>query len=312
MNNDEVNEIVQPSFTSEPSIQTEKHGWWYDHPYNRLNVKDYVRQFCGWKALTELIQLIYDEKQKAFFVTLFLTGGRVTEVLLLMKSNFEVERNVVEVTDMRLLKKYKKLDEYIDPVTGKPRWHTEKFTRFRKPFTIQRREPFTPILEAWIKKTKDSKIVNDPKKKPSDVYLFPSPQSHSRRYMKNLFLSEKAKTKVNWYVPDANGEIPYTLQWAYLIIRDVNNRASQGLKKRLGLLIPFRDKEGKKIADEIHLFLHWFRSQRASQLAKDYKLGVPELVDLFEWEDMKTAIRYAKMGGETLTEKMSKARVQYV
>jgi hypothetical protein len=292
---------------SEP-ILSERQGYWATHPYHRLNVEDYIEEFCGWTALTELFELVYDEKQKAFFITMFLTGGRVTEVLLLKKNNFTVlpEEGIIKVTDMRLLKRYEKLDGYVD-AEGNNRWHTDKITAFRDTFTIDRREPFTKILEHYLKQVNDSKLANDPKKA-SDVYLFPSPYSHSRKYKKKYLHSQK----VDWYVPDANGEIPYTMQWAYMIIREVNDCASEELKHKLGLLRPFRDKKGNTIADEIHLFLHWFRSQRASQLARDYKLDVVELIDYFNWKDIETAVMYAKKGGSGLTEKMRKAKVRYI
>jgi integrase len=183
---------------SETSLQTERQGYWATHPYNRLNVEEYVEKFCGWQALTELINLIYDEKQKAFFVTMFQTGGRVTEVLLLKKYNFTVlpDEGIVKVTQMRLLKRYEKLDNYVD-TEGKNRWHTQRLVKFRKTFTIQRREPFTLILENYLKQ------VNGP-----DVYLFASPYTHSRRYVKRHLPSEEVKL----HAEDVNGQVPYTPQ----------------------------------------------------------------------------------------------------
>jgi hypothetical protein len=216
---------------------------------------------------------------------------------LLKKYNFTVlpDEGIVKVTQMRLLKRYEKLDGYVD-AEGKNRWHTQKLVKFRKTFTIQRREPFTPILEECLKQ------VNGP-----EVHLLTSPYAHSRRYVKKHLPSQEVKT----HAADVNGQVPYTPEWAYLNIREVNRRASRDLKERLGLMKPFINDKGVKISDEIHLWLHWFRSQRASQLVNDYGFEVMDLVNYFDWKDVETAIRYAKKGWRGLTEKMNKAHVQY-
>jgi len=297
MNNGEVNEIEEPSFTSETSIQIEKHGYWADHehhPYYRLNVEDYIDEFCGWTALKELIGYIHSEVKKAFFITMFLTGGRVTEVLSLRKHNFEVLENedVIKITQMHLLKRYKKLDSYVDS-EGKNRWHTQKQMKFRKTFTIKRQEPFTKVLEKYL----DS-IDN------SNALLFPSPSFHHRAFNKAHGLPLRREKED----PE---EHPFTRQWAYLAIREVNKKIPRDLKHRLGLDREWLDDNGKKIADEIHLWLHWFRSQRASQLVSDYGFEVVDLVNYFDWKDIETALRYAKKGWRGLTEKMNKVKVHY-
>lgn len=226
---------------------------------------------------------------------MFQTGGRALEVLLLRKGNFEVIPNegIVKVQRMRLLKRYKKLDSYKDEETGKNRWHTQLLYKTRKTFTIQRREPFTPFLERYLERIKQP-----------DAYLFPSPYGHTRRFKKNHKIDES--------LFDVNKDVPYSIAWAYGNIRAVSARAPVSLKQRLGLMIPFVDETGKKISDEIHLWLHWFRSQRASQLVNDYNFDAMDLLDYFSWIDIETAMRYAKKGWHSLTEKMSKAKVTYV
>jgi hypothetical protein len=291
---EEVNAITEPSFTSEP-LFTEKPSYWKLHKYHRLSVEDFVEEFCGWPALKELIDYIHDEVKKAFFITMFLTGGRVTEVLSLCKRNFEILENedVIKVTQMRLLKRYKKIDSYPDPITGKPRWHTQKQMKFRKTFTIKRQEPFTKVLERYL-----DRIDN------SNALLFPSPSFHHRNFNKAHGLPQRRK-------PEDIEEHPFTRQWAYLTIREVNKKLPEELKARLGLNKVWYDEDGKKIADEIHLWLHWFRSQRASGLVSDYGFEVVDLVAYFDWKDMETALRYAKKGWRGLTEKMNKVKVHY-
>jgi len=284
--------ILETLTALEPS-ESAHVGYWATHPYHRLNVKDYVDEFCGWKALTDLINIIPVGIQRSFFCTMFQTGGRALEVLLLKKGNFTVmpDERIVKVSDMRLLKRYEKLDSYKD-AEGKNRWHTQLLKKTRKTFTIQRREPFTPILERYLEG------ISQP-----DAYLFPSPYGHHRKFKKNHSLDKD--------LLDVNGNIPYSVVWAYLNIREVNRRASRDLKERLGLMRPFKTKAGEIIADEIHLWLHWFRSQRASQLVNDYGFDEMDLLGYFTWDDLRTALRYAKKGWRGLTAKMNKAQVSY-
>jgi hypothetical protein len=303
----ELNAITQASFDLEPSIP-KRQGYWATHEYHRLNVEDYVEEFCGWRALRQLADLFYNDMAKMFFVTSFLTGGRASEVLLLKKNNFQVipSMKLIKVEGMRLLKQYFYTSEtYLDSQGKKHRKTQLKYT-LRKTFTIQRREPFVILLEKYLSK------LNDPDPDGKSVYLFPSPYAHHRNFKKGHLLNKREER----FTPDALGNIPFTPQWAYLNIRRVNNLAFKDLKGRLGLLRPFFGHlEGKtepvKLSDEIHLWIHWIRSQRASQLVADYGLSAEELVEHFQWQDLETAMRYAKTGWKRIADKMTKARVSY-
>ncbi|MBS7616231.1 site-specific integrase [Candidatus Bathyarchaeota archaeon] len=243
-------------------------GHWSSHTYARLSVKDFVEEFCGWQPLCELINHAESGRNRAFLACLFLTGGRVGEVLSLRKENFELRRRerVLIVRGMPLLKRYKKTAEQVD-VSGKKHWVTEKVQATRKPFPILLREPLTPILLAWIEQSKD--------------LLFPSPYKH--------------------------GE-PLSRFWAYHFIRSLDKTLPLELKQKLGLDKPFI-KNGKLVADKLHLWLHWFRSQRASQLVSDFGFEVADLVDYFSWEHYGTALTYARRGWKGLASKMRKAKL---
>lgn len=52
---------------------------------------------------------------------------------------------------------------------------------------------------------------------------------------------------------------------------------------------------------------HWFRSQRASQLAAEYNFNRDKLQRFFEWKDEKTARRYARLGIGDVIEMFPKA-----
>jgi len=87
------------------------------------------------------------------------------------------------------------------------------------------------------------------------------------------------------------------------MIRELDAKLPNGLRERLGINKPFII-EGEKIAPTIHLWLHWFRSQRASQLVENYNYATEDLIDWFSWEHYKTALTYAKRGWRGLASKM--------
>jgi hypothetical protein len=61
-------------------------------------------------------------------------------------------------------------------------------------------------------------------------------------------------------------------------------------------------KAGKALG--VHIPTHWFRAQRASQLAFEYGFNEHDLVEFFKWQDYKTAFHYASKGYKGLAAKM--------
>jgi len=53
-----------------------------------------------------------------------------------------------------------------------------------------------------------------------------------------------------------------------------------------------------------NIFPHWFRAQRASQLAVEYGFDMHDLVDFFNWKSLGTAVHYSRMGWKGLATKM--------
>jgi integrase len=98
-----------------------------------------------------------------------------------------------------------------------------------------------------------------------------------------------------------------TVSWGYKLIRKVNDGLPKPLFRALGLDVPFIVR-GKKVAGVLHLWQHWFRSQRARQLREDYDFTESELMEYFSWLDMRTAIRYSAVGASKLAEKMRSKR----
>jgi site-specific recombinase XerD len=54
------------------------------------------------------------------------------------------------------------------------------------------------------------------------------------------------------------------------------------------------------------VFPHWFRAQRASQLALEYGFDVHDLIDFFNWKSLQTATHYSHMGWKGLANKMKR------
>lgn len=59
---------------------------------------------------------------------------------------------------------------------------------------------------------------------------------------------------------------------------------------------------GHKLGME--LYPHWFRAQRASQLAVDYDLKEASLLEWFQWEKWETAKKYTKLGVAGMAKRM--------
>ena len=229
--------------------------------YRRLNVETYVKKFCGWSALEEMLKYSVKPRDTFFFTTLIKTGGRAKEVLALTKQNFILDNPFIVVTNMQLEKHYRKIK---DATPGTPT--TEKIYAIRNDFSM----PFTEPLS--------KELIED--LATSEDLLFPSP------YKRDM---HKPLSRIRMYQ----------------LIRELNDRLPYSLKRELGLTVPFMDPTRTvKIDDEIHLWLHWARSQRASQLAADYDFTEGDLLEWFGWKDIKTATRYAHKGYAKLGAKM--------
>ena len=101
---------------------------------------------------------------------------------------------------------------------------------------------------------------------------------------------------------------PLTVSWGYKSIRRINDEIPKTLFNSLGLNTPFYDSvTGEKLSETIHLWQHWFRSERASQLRSEYDFSEADLMEFFGWLDYKTALHYSKMGASNLAKKMRAA-----
>lgn len=232
--------------------------------YHRLNVFDYVNEFCGWQPLEELIKYGGSVRNELYLISLIKTGGRAGEVLCLEKENFSVQskKKYILVQNMKLEKRWMKVK---NPDGSSYRQHLEAI---RKPFPMLLKEPLSQELLYQLEIAKDGA-------------LFASPYKTHK---------------------------PLSRDWGYKLIRRINDEIPRPLFNRLGLNVPFRDKITQdQLSETIHLWQHWFRSQRASQLRSEYDFTEADLMEFFGWLDYKTALHYSKLGASNLAKKMLKA-----
>lgn len=171
-----------------------------------------IASFCGWDRLLGIVKKARYYRDKALIATLFETGGRVSEVLMLRNRNFDFSNKTFII------------------VKGMPLVKRKEMGAFRS-FPIRRDDPLVPYLEDWVKRfERDDKIFSI------------------------------NRTRV------------------FQIVRAIGP----------------------------DLYPHWFRAQRASQLAEEYGFGVLELMEFFAWKSMVAAARYAHLGYKTLAERMRK------
>lgn len=134
-----------------------KEGYWSKHKFTRINMSKVVKGYCGNDVLEQLVENCerlpvektgrntFLHRNKALIATLFLTGGRVNEVLLLKKENFDFDteeatiNNAFLVRDMEVLK-------------GVVRGKTIRLTRT---FPIWNDDPLVEYLKEWLSQVDD-------------------------------------------------------------------------------------------------------------------------------------------------------------
>ena len=96
-----------------------------------------------------------------------------------------------------------------------------------------------------------------------------------------LWVIEALKNRYEYLFPSPyKTEQPLSRTWAYQLIR----------------------KTGDSLG--VYLYNHWFRAQRASQLASEYDFKEGNLLEWFMWEKWETAKKYCKLGPLGLGKRM--------
>lgn len=92
-------------------VESSRIGWWLTHKFSKRSTMD-ITHFCGWKELERLIGQCNDDMEEALIATLFLTGGRASEVLSLRHEQFEERKDFILIKGMLVLKQKKPENRY--------------------------------------------------------------------------------------------------------------------------------------------------------------------------------------------------------
>lgn len=296
-------------------------------PKVRRKVED-LPGFCGWRYLLELTDrsmeteyyasqkakskvkelgindidsLIQEmrERDRALISTSFCTGGRISEVLMLRKENFSIDKQkgALLVRDMPLIKRYKKITTKLDVVKVegdndfiaptpkhkwshelgawiRPRWVTEPVIKTRLEFPIPLWEPLVEFILDWLDSVED--------------WLFESHREAKRSSEEEqpgvgLWMEERFGIKHRkWISPS----------WAYRIVRNLS--------------------WGNKILGRKGVWNHWFRSMRSSQLRSEYEFDEDHINRFLGWEPPRSGTYniYARISTDDLLKHMKRENLR--
>ncbi|MBW2672017.1 MAG: site-specific integrase [Deltaproteobacteria bacterium] len=252
-------------------------GYWAMHKYKRGSVLRDSSLFVGYDYLRENVfwPLEYTNQwrqKQAVIAALFQTGGRISEVLSLTKSNFYEDPgapDMVVILDMPILKLYTKEEEYYEVVDRRP---VSKATG--EPLAITRLYKKDPKTGKWRRKRWKTKRKIEYR----DI-----------RYPRDEPLHEEY---LQPWIDQVEGEKLFSLNYQAVY------HALYRLKvKKTPLTRNLRN-----------FYPHWFRAQRAAHLRQAYGFDQLDLMEFFGWRTHQMAARYARIGGIGLGEKMRMAR----
>lgn len=298
-----------PIDSVKPSVRAQDGSWEY---YTRGTRKD-IPGFVGWNYIktlsNEALKTDYypnphpflspewrQEKREhlrrydqALVAALILLGGRIQEILMTHTGMFELDGEFISVSGMPVLKRIKKIATKVQvlkelPENGiipfgyewspayrafiKREWETTSIIQEREPFPVPTWEPLSNILLEWINRSEEGLG--------GYRWLFPTPASPKRK------------------------EDPGVQRWVDDHFK-LDHRAWISHERAWQKITKMGARTGYKIWD------HWFRSQRASQLVKQYDFNERHLNRFFGWssgwasQKRSTASSYAKTDYKELT-----------
>ena len=242
--------------------------------YKKRSIID-VPPFIGWDKLLSLIdacnEIDYDiyyrdycrERDKGLIACLFETGGRIGEVVSLSKANFDfTPKDYCVVSGMLLEKRYEKTGSYIEVLETEP---TGAHAKLYEPQLLEngkqiwkRKRWRTTITSEKVQRLRIRRAFPILKKEP----LYPVMEQYIKHHHGELlFPSPKLRKNKTRFMTCTN---------AWLIINRIQNLTG------------------------IELWPHWFRSQRASQLKKEYGFKTDDRKDWFNWLTDPMASLYTK------------------
>jgi ribosomal protein L40E len=239
---------------------------WLHRKYQRHSVERDVKHFCGWQILLKCLGIAKDQDEKNLIAFTFETGGRISEVLQLKTTMFNVVKDakppILVVQGMPLVKQYEKESEHLECLkchtlnpkgistcqkcgenllmNGKKRFKTRLLVESRNEFVIRCDEPLCRVM-------------------------LPELLQHMKKNQPLIFRDPKTGKSRN-------------RRWAYRVLRKIGDKAG------------------------IYLYPHRLRSERACHLGNSPK--AESLLEWFAWEHWNTAKRYSKKGAFGLAQEL--------
>lgn len=235
-------------------------------PKERSVDKD-IQDFCGWDFLRDLCRAARTQFMRALIAGMFETGGRISEVLALRKRNVILGLHP-DVVVIKQMPLIKRFKKVGEVKKWKCVGHCNKRWD-RKPTAAEFSEHKIKAYQGW--KTKP--IL--------DFRTFP------------IRLDEPlTRHFINWVATQSDLLFPIKRSAAFVRVRKVGEKLNRD--------IPFARIHSSQIYD------HFFRAERACQLAFDYGFARDDLRDFFGWKERKPdmADKYASVGWISLAKKM--------
>ena len=239
-------------------------------PKSRSVAKD-VEAFCGWDFLLDLVEAAPSTFMQGLMAALFGTGGRISEVLALRKWNVDTDLHpdVVVIKQMPLLK------------------------RFKKEGNVTKWKCVGHCMRRWTERPTQDEFMEHKIKKYTGWVT--TPIVDHRTFP--IRISEPLTPYFLSWCEEVKGDLdllfPIKRSAAFVRIRNVGKTLDQD--------IPFCNIHSPLI------YAHWFRSERACQLAFDYGFDREDMNEFFQWRERKPSMaeRYASLGWKGLARKMN-------
>ncbi len=298
-----------------------KDGTWEN--YKRATLDD-VEDFVGWEIILRLLlaalRTIYYRRSTpnipdhareelryglqfrdiSLEVIAMLTGGRISETLMLHAGNFTEQSNRIVVRNMPLLKRYtvhrEEIARSLSPPDELEPGHQYRWDKDEKSFIIERVYTTPRIVKRrnfpipkWERPLVDIlqlRIAWANQQEGEYKWLFPTPKLPVRVESPGVqkWIEDEFGLEVRaWISP----------QRAYQVVR------------RLG--------ERVKLRETAHIWNHWWRIMRASQLGVDYEFEDAHLNAFFGWTGgliarSSMAGRYSRTGIRRIWRRMSEGK----
>jgi len=239
-----------------PTLKQPQKAYWDKHreDYNRRSVERDVDTFCGWQTLTEIVNTTDRHITQDLIATGFKVAGRISETLQLKKEMFELHPENNQI----IVRRFPILKRYkaVDSYI-----ECGRCKEWNNKFDVECGNCGANLIHGGKRHyvTKPLPFYRKPFTFPYDEKL-------------NEFLFRRLEQSDDLLFVNLDTGRPYSRQWAYTQIRPL----------------------GEKVGLGHHLYNHWLRAERLSQLGEEYGMDELELKGFTAITKSETISRYAK------------------